>query len=142
MIFDIIFLVLLFVLAYTGYRKGLVSLILALGLYGVAFFSILYINNNFIFFDNVFGTWIQTIILAIISGIIIQFIIKIINFENWLVLGFASRLLGALLYAIVFAALASIIIILANIFVPEVLTTYTSGSQIIKMILSMIARFL
>lgn len=133
MIFDILFLVFLFAFIFAGYRKGIVSIALSLGLVAISFVIAMYVSMRWNFIDvPVFGTWIQTfIIFAILSGIS-RWIVSLIDFEELAVVGFFSRLLGSILYGTIFTVVVLGIVAIVLYVTPTLEFQYFEGSIIIE----------
>lgn len=135
MILDGIIIVLLLIFLFTGYQKGLVSMLLALGLYATSFLLVMYINSQFVFINTPIGFWGQGIVLFIILMVLSNMIVKAIDFEEMIVVGIFSRLLGAIFYGVIFLAIAVLLGVVA-----VTLTTngqplpYTDGSYFLDLV--------
>ncbi|GBU10576.1 hypothetical protein AwErysi_01920 [Erysipelotrichaceae bacterium] len=133
MVFDIIFLVLFIFCLYTGYRKGLVSMLLSIGRFAASFLLAIYFTDQYLFFNTPLGFWGQGLITFIILLIISRIIINAIDFEELVVVGVASRLLGALFYGIIFLALITSILAFIIVFIdPVSIPSFLQESLIIQ----------
>ncbi|MGL5042818.1 MAG: CvpA family protein [Culicoidibacterales bacterium] len=111
MIFDIIILVLLLVFLFNGYNKGLVSILLALGLYAISFLVTIFINSQYLLFDSLIGMWVQGLIIYILLLVLSNTIVKAIDFEELAIIGVFSKILGAIFYGAIFMAIVSFVVL-------------------------------
>lgn len=140
MIFDLVVLVIVVIALLKGYSKGMVSSVLSLGLYAASFFLVMYINSQVLLIETPMGLWGQGIILFIILSLISNAIIKFINFEDIMVLGFFSRILGAIFYGLITLAIIVFLMLLAlSVAGEQILTSsYFQNSLVIEWMLVML----
>ena len=133
MVLDLIFLggVLLFLIV--GYNKGLVSMVLNLGLMILSFVAAVYTSLEYpILVVPVAGNWPQAIITFVILAAISRQIVSLIDFEEIMVVGLLSKILGGLLYAVIFTAIAALILGAGVYLAPEMMQQNFADSYVLK----------
>jgi|GEM_PF-2623026 len=149
MYFDLIFFTLLIIFIVIGYKRGLVSLVLSLGCAALSFLAAMYISQRWPYISQtwtvikvgIFGVWIQTFILFVVFSGISQWLIAKIDFEEIVVVGFASRLLGGILYGVVFSTVFLGIIGICITVIPDFAISYSEHSLIIEWLRTLFQRF-
>ena len=144
MIFDLICIVLIILGFIKGYNKGLVSSILRLGAMAAAFLLALYVNSHMLIIPTPLGLWGQGAIIFVVIVIFANSLINLIDFEEIIVLGFISRILGGLLHAIIVAAiLVCIMAIGFTVGGNELLNEFpfAEGSMVVEKIQELLLQF-
>lgn len=159
MITDIIIIIILLLAAYFGYRKGLVSRVLQLGKYVVAFIvaqmtagivggflaSIFVLPEDWLVkigtvsLGLITGTtiWqsISFIVIFIVVAVILGRVVKGINFENWIIVGWLSRVGGIFLNVAIWYIIIFFAVFLIRIFAFSFFQEYLEPSIIIQFML-------
>jgi len=122
MYLDIGFIILLIIFVGIGYRAGLVSMALSVAAFVLSLVSAMYISSHWLLINiPVFGYWVQTIILFTLFGFILRKLIDTLKFEKVLLVGFFSRVLGGLLYGVIFSAIVFVVVLVALVIAPAFL---------------------
>jgi len=135
MYFDIGFIILFIIFVGIGYRAGLISMILSIGAVVVSLVLSMYISSQWLVIDYpIFGYWIQTFILFVIIGFILRKLIDLFAFEKVAFVGFFSRLLGGILYGVIFSGVVFFLVLVVLTFSPSFLAAQFPNSYVIAWI--------
>lgn len=144
MLFDILSLILVILAFIKGYNKGFVSGMLRLGVFAGAFLLVLYINSQMLIIPTPYGMWGQGVILYLVIVMLSNTVIKFIDFEEILLLGFISRILGAILQAVIATTIlvfvsALLLRVGGEQFIQE--TAFFDGSMLLERVRSLLVEF-
>jgi Colicin V production protein. len=133
--FDLIVIIIGLIVAFGGYRKGLVTTVLSFAAIAVSAIIAIYISANWTFLNiEYFGNGLQTLIIFVVTSLALRALISFIDVEEWLVIGPISRIFGAILFFLIYLFVLFIIVSLYVISDVDILPTYTDGSIIIRYI--------
>lgn len=147
MVFDISICAILLIFFLIGYNKGIVSMVLAIGLSAAAFLFSFYFSSKIVVVSFVPDTIpygnvvVQALLLFVILSAISTYLIKKIDFEELVVVGGISRILGGLFYVVI-ASVLILAVVTSTIFFRIDISTYTENSICYQFIYQVIEKLI